>query len=121
VLSLAAPEADAGRLTALLSEKLASLALPEPVRLCELRSGPLVSRATPSISLWQPGEHGGGAGAESPAFLERLRTRLGADAIYGLEILPEHRPEAALARCESTLLQPEARSPKPEATFPPIL
>ncbi|MGQ0834420.1 MAG: hypothetical protein ACT4O5_05750 [Gammaproteobacteria bacterium] len=95
VLSLAAPEADASHLAGLLTEKLASLLLPEPVRVCELRSGPLAPRASPSCSLWQPGEHGGGAGAESPAFLERLRTRLGADAVYGLELFPEHRPEVA--------------------------
>jgi protein ImuB len=95
VLSLASPELDAGRLTDLLEEKLAVLVLPEPVRLCELRSGALVPWAAPSNSLWQPGEHGGAAGAESPAFLERLRTRLGVEAVHGLELVAEHRPEAA--------------------------
>jgi protein ImuB len=95
VLSLASPELDAGRLGGLLAEKLAMLVLPEPVRLCELRSGALVPWAAPSNSLWQPGEHGGAAGAESPAFLERLRTRLGVESVHGLELVAEHRPEAA--------------------------
>jgi protein ImuB len=104
-LSLATPEADASRITALLVEKLAPLVLPEPVRICELRSGALTSRATYSYSLWQPGEHGGGAGSESPAFIERLRTRLGADAVYGLELFPEHRPEAAWRTAPSDAVQ----------------
>ncbi len=30
-----------------------------------------------------------------PAFLERLRARLGPDAIYGLCLVPGHRPEVA--------------------------
>jgi protein ImuB len=95
VLSLASPELDAERLTDLLAEKLAVLVLPEPTRLCEVRSGALVPWATASNSLWQPGEHGGTAGAESPAFLERLRTRLGVESVHGLELVAEHRPEAA--------------------------
>lgn len=100
VLALAAPEADARRLAELLGERLAQLALPEPVRACELRSGPLVPRALPSASLWQPGEHGGAPGAEPPALIERLRARLGADAVYGLELFPEHRPERAFRTAE---------------------
>ena len=44
-LRLAAPEANAERLASLLRERLASLALPEPVRRCELRSGALTARA----------------------------------------------------------------------------
>ncbi|HKZ74102.1 MAG TPA: DNA polymerase Y family protein [Steroidobacteraceae bacterium] len=118
VLSLAAPEADAGRLTALLAEKLAQLALPEPVRLCELRSGPLVPRASVSNALWQPGEHGGGAGAEAPAFIERLRTRLGDEAVYGLQLLPEHRPEAAwrLAAAHAALERPQQPARRPRST-----
>jgi protein ImuB len=95
VLSLASPELDAGRLGDLLAEKLAVLVLPEPVRRCELRSGALVPWAAASNSLWQPGEHGGAAGGESPAFLERLRTRLGVESVHGLELVAEHRPEAA--------------------------
>ncbi len=94
-LRLAAPEADAGRLTALLRERLASIALPEPVRRCELRSGPLTTRASVSRSLWSPGERGHAGAGEMPALVEQLRARLGMNAVYGLCHVPEHRPENA--------------------------
>jgi len=93
VLRLAAPAAEATRLEELLGERLSALVLPEPVCSCELRSGPLVRRAFASNPLWQPGEHGGGAGAESPELIERLRARLGVEAVYGLKVLTGHRPE----------------------------
>ena len=32
---------------------------------------------------------------EAPALLERLRARLGAESVYALCLVPEHRPEAA--------------------------
>jgi protein ImuB len=46
-------------------------------------------------SLWRPGEHGGEVGSESAAFIELLRARLGPEAVHGVQILAEHRPEAA--------------------------
>ena len=95
VLRLAAPLADPAQLAALLGERLSALALPEPVRACELRSGPLVARVLACGGLWQPGEHGGGAAAQAPELIERLRVRLGAEAVHGLEMVADHRPEAA--------------------------
>jgi protein ImuB len=98
VLGLAAPVADVRRLTELLGERLNAIVLPEPVRACELRSSSLVKRVLTSNSVWQPGEHGGSAGAEAPELIERLRARLGPEAVYGLQVLPGHRPENAWAR-----------------------
>ncbi len=95
VLRLAAPVADVRRLTELLGERLSALTLPEPVRSCELRSSSLVKRVFSSNSVWQPGEYGGGAGAEATELIERLRARLGPEAVYGLQVLPGHRPENA--------------------------
>jgi protein ImuB len=94
VLRLAAPEADPQRLRELLGERLALINLPEPVRACEVRSGALMPRAFTAAGLWQPGEHGGGVSVESPAFIERLRARLGVEAVHGLALKPGHRPEA---------------------------
>jgi protein ImuB len=121
VLSLASPELDAERLTDLLAEKLSVLVLPEPARLCEVRSGALTPWAAASNSLWQPGEHGGAAGAESPAFLERLRTRLGVESVHGLELVAEHRPEAAwrTAASEVALARRDARKPAAAAVPSP--
>jgi protein ImuB len=93
ILRLASPVADARRLTELLGERLNALTLPEPVRSCELRSSSLVLRVLSSNSVWQPGEYGGGAGAEATELIERLRARLGPEAVYGLQVLPGHRPE----------------------------
>lgn len=95
VLRLASPLADPMQLAALLGERLSALVLPEPVRACELRSGPLVRRVLSSGGLWQPGEQGGGAAAQAPQLIERLRARLGPEAVHGLRAIEDHRPEAA--------------------------
>ena len=65
------------------------------MRGCELRTGALLTRPMPSLPLWQAGEQGGGAGVESPAFIERLRARLGDVAVHGVQMVADHRPEAA--------------------------
>jgi protein ImuB len=95
VLRLAAPEASADRLRSLLREKLASLALPGPVRRCDLRGGALSERPLASQALWSAGERGHAPSGEMPALVEHLRARLGATAVYGLRRVSEHRPECA--------------------------
>ena len=93
ILRLAAPLAEVARLTEVLGERLSALTLPEPVRSCELRSGLPVLRVLASNPLWQPGEYGGSGGPEAPELIERLRARLGHEAVYGLQMLAGHRPE----------------------------
>ncbi len=95
VLRLAAPEANAARLLALLRERLATLALPEPIRRCDLRSGALIEHALTSKPLWSPGERGHAPAGEMPQLIEHLRARLGAAAVYGLARVSDHRPENA--------------------------
>ncbi|HET7809610.1 MAG TPA: DNA polymerase Y family protein [Steroidobacteraceae bacterium] len=115
-LRLAAPEASAERFTRLLRERLATLALPGPVRRCELRGGALTQRALDSRHLWSPGEHGHTGSREMPALVEHLRARLGVNAVYGLRRVAEHRPENAWRVAEPVL--PGAAKPaaaKPEA------
>ncbi|MGH8227883.1 MAG: Y-family DNA polymerase [Steroidobacteraceae bacterium] len=101
VLKLVAPAANPHRLQALLAQRLLAVALPAPVRTCELRSGRLVPLVPDAGSLWQPGEHGG-AGAHarvaSVDLIESLRVRLGLEAVHGLRIHPTHRPEEASER-----------------------
>ncbi|MEY3713500.1 MAG: hypothetical protein RL321_1120 [Pseudomonadota bacterium] len=79
----------------LLSLQLSRCALLAPVVLCELRSGALRPRIACSASLWRAGEQGAGTTGEVPALVERLRARLGDEAVYGLCLVPEHRPERA--------------------------
>jgi protein ImuB len=114
-LRLAAPEFAAQRFAALLAEHFTRLVLPAPVRRIELRSGELLplagtaatnttaAVASGSDSLWRPGEQGGAAGRETPALLERLRARLGHDAVHGLCLIPDHRPEASWRIAEPAL------------------
>jgi len=116
VLRLAAPEANAERLLALLRERLATLTLPEPVRRCDLRSGALIEHALSSKPLWSPGERGHAPAGEMPALIEQLRARLGAAAVYGLARVSEHRPENAWRVAEPALAaavaQPRAETPR---------
>ncbi|HWZ62087.1 MAG TPA: DNA polymerase Y family protein [Steroidobacteraceae bacterium] len=97
-LRLATPAADAQHLAQLLGERLSALALSEPVRGCELRTEELLPYRPECPHLWQPGEHGGGVAGEGSGLLERLRARLGEEAVYGLKLLEGHRPEKAWSR-----------------------
>jgi protein ImuB len=97
VLTLAAPCADERRLVALFSERLNALPLRAPVRACELRADVLLPYLPGSPSLWQPGEHGGDAGAVSGDLIECLRARLGSEAVQGVTLREGHRPESAWA------------------------
>ncbi len=110
VLRLAAPLADPAQIAALLGERLRALALPEAVRACELRSGELVPRVLGSGGLWQAGEHGGGAAVQAPELIERLRARLGPEAVYGFEVVEDHRPEAAWKRGELRVITSTVQS-----------
>jgi protein ImuB len=102
-LRLAAAEWLAARFAALLALHLARIVLPAPVVRIELRSGALRAVVSGSAALWRPGEHGGGLGRESPALIERLRARLGSEAVYGLCLVPRHRPEVAWRVAEPAL------------------
>jgi len=113
-LRLAAPEASAERFACLLRERLASLVLPEPVRRCELRGGALRPLSLESRSLWSPGEHGHVSTGEMPSLVEHLRARLGAQALYGIRRVPEHRPERAWCMAE-----PVIAATRPDAGAPP--
>jgi protein ImuB len=110
-LRLATAELQASHFAELLSLQLSRITLPAPVLRCELRSGVLQAFVTQSESAWRPGEHGGGAGRESPALIERLRARLGGDAVYGLCLVPEHRPERAFGIAEPETAPPRSASP----------
>ena len=95
VLRFSAPLADAARLAALLEERLHALTLPEPVRACELRAGWPVPQPMQTGGLWQPGERGGLAAAPGVELIERLRARLGPEALETLTLVADRRPEAA--------------------------
>ena len=93
VLRCVVPEYRAARFTALLTARLESLPLAAPVQRLELTGGRLRSLVTGSQGLWRPGEHGGSGDAQLPEFLQTLVARLGENAVYGLELVGDHRPE----------------------------
>lgn len=104
--SLAQPSAQAAPFARWFAERLARERLPATVTRLQLRSGALRPLQVTTESLWRPGEHGGALGRESPALIERLRARLGSDAVYGLCLVDEHRPEYAYRVAEPTLGEP---------------
>jgi protein ImuB len=88
-LGFAEPVAAEARIAALLRERLSRVALPEAVRSVRLRGGPLVTARVEADDLFASGRRA----TAVPQLVERLRARLGAQAVHGLCIVPEHRPE----------------------------
>ncbi|MDB6082882.1 MAG: hypothetical protein JWN43_763, partial [Gammaproteobacteria bacterium] len=98
-LGLASITSEKRRLGDVLVEKLSGLELAAPVRGMELVSGSLQPLSADSLDAFA-GLRAGAvrAGETAPHLLERLRARLGDEAVYGLVPIPEHRPEAAWQR-----------------------
>ncbi len=92
------PAAGREHIGALLHERLAGLALCEPVRGISLRSQSLVASRETALDLFTRDRQAPGHGV--PQLIERLRARLGVDAVHGLRFVPEHRPESACAVME---------------------
>jgi protein ImuB len=89
-LRFAEPVGSVARITGVLRERLARIELCEPVRAVRLRSGPLVEARAMAADLFARDCRGGAA---VPQLVERLQARLGAEAVHGLRLVPEHRPE----------------------------
>lgn len=91
-LGLVAPSRDAEHLYALWRERLARLDLPAPVEEITLRADTLVPLASRAGDFFAP-KHADPA--TRAALIERLKARLGEDAVHGLALVAEHRPERA--------------------------
>lgn len=114
LLGLSSPNRDAGHLVTLLREKLATVQLPEGVETLTLVAGetrPLGSHNQPLFADGRPSHE------ERWRIVERLRARLGVDAVHGLETYPDHRPERAYRRT----LPGQAADGKSELQRPPWL
>jgi protein ImuB len=95
------------RLADVLDEKLNRLELAAPVRGMELLSGSLQPLSADSLDAFA-GLRGGGRDT-APQLVERLRARLGEEAVYGVVSIPEHRPEAAWQRVHELRLASAGR------------
>jgi protein ImuB len=107
-LGLATITSERRRLTDVLDERLNRLELAAPVRGMELKSGSL--QPLPAGSLDAFAGMGVSAGNSAPQLVERLRARLGEQAVYGVDFVPEHRPEAAWRRVHELRLTPATRA-----------
>jgi protein ImuB len=105
-LGLASNTSEQPRLMSVLSQKLSQLELAAPATSMELVSGPLQPLSAASLDVFaRQGGAGGGAGGDTaPQLVERLRARLGDQAVYGVRSVAEHRPEAAWQRVQELRL-----------------
>jgi protein ImuB len=105
-LGLASSTSEQPRLMGVMSQKLSQLELAAPATSMELVSGPLQPLSAASLDVFaRQGGAGGGAGGDTaPQLVERLRARLGDQAVYGVRSVAEHRPEAAWQRVQELRL-----------------
>ena len=100
-LGLASITSERRRLMDVLAQKLTRLELQAPVRDMELISGALQPLSAGSLDVFAARLSAGASGRDSlPQLVERLRARLGEDAVYGVVSIAEHRPEAAWRRVQ---------------------
>ncbi|MHB8476730.1 MAG: Y-family DNA polymerase [Steroidobacteraceae bacterium] len=124
-LGLASITSERRRLMDVLTQKLTRLELQAPVRDMELISGALQPLSAGTLDVFAGRPSAGASGRDSlPQLVERLRARLGEDAVYGVVSIAEHRPEAAwrrvqalppasTARAGGTMADPMTTMPRP--------
>ena len=114
-VNLASATRDAERLGQVLRERLSRTVLTQPVQAIVLEAGDFASLAGSSAGMFG-----------DPAFeaedwarlVERLRARLGHEAVYALAAQAEHRPEHAWRRVEPGEWDPrEAQAPGPRPVW----
>lgn len=108
------PTRESGRMLELLRHRLERLALPAPVVEVELE-----------VTQWQPfrtapGDLFGAGEGGDDLLLERLRARLGEEAVRGVALCPDHRPERAWRFCAPLDGEGEEVSPDPSARQQPL-
>jgi len=114
-IRLASPARDAKRFAELLRERLAALALAQPVEAIALEAEDFTPLGERTAGMF------GDAAAQAEDWarlLERLRLRLGAGAVHGLSLFPDHRPEYAWRRVAPGEWEPrEFRQPGPRPAW----
>ena len=95
-LGFVKPSRDTGRMQLLLRETLDRTRLPSPVHTIVLHAPLVLPLSASSGDLFKArnGE------ADGDLLLERLRIRLGKDAVHGIESASDHRPERAWRPCQ---------------------
>ncbi len=91
-IGLVTPTRNGAHLTLLARERLAALALPAPVHALRIEANDILVLAEENRELFPDRT---GAQGEWQKLVERLRARLGPEAVHGLAAHAEHRPERA--------------------------
>lgn len=110
VLRFVRPMADAEHALAVLAERMERLELPAPVIAARLRSGPLWPLEMETISHRLLSDPTQAAPQALTRLIERLRARLGADAVYSLQCVSDHRPEFA-SRVDEPVVSRKRKKP----------
>jgi protein ImuB len=90
-----APTHERDRLLRLLRDRIERLALPAPAIGLRLTTGVLQAMQTRAVELFETAP----IEALAHVLVERLRGRLGTDAVFGMKTAAEHRPELAWSPC----------------------
>jgi protein ImuB len=110
-IGLVAPTRDAAHLIMLARERLSVTAPPAPVQGLRLEAGEILALAEESLHLFPDRVNAQG---EWEKLIERLRARLGADAVHGLDTCAGHRPERKWRTAEPATRRAAAnRAPRP--------
>jgi protein ImuB len=96
VLGLAAPTRDLQRMLLVSRDRFARLQLRAPVHEITLTADDVLVLPEKNLELLPDASRSG----DPAVLLERLRARLGPEAVRGLRVVAEHRPELAWGYCE---------------------
>jgi protein ImuB len=107
-LGFAKPARDVARMQLLLRETLGRTRLEAPVHTLVLRAPLVLPLSGSSGDLFQKSRE-----ADGDLLLERLRIRLGKDAVYGIETAADHRPERAWRPAQGQKRAAEANRHRP--------
>lgn len=113
-LRLSAPAREAEHFERIAGDRLAQLTLAAPVLELVLESGRLRRYERRQNDLWHEPDSGGPTDNNWPAVLDRLRARLGPDAVTWLHYNNDHRPEhASVEQTYPPDATPQAQAPRP--------
>ena len=108
-MNLAEPARDQERLVRLFIDRLEQIHLSAPVVALSLRAGPVEPAVAGSGVLFGDPGRGDSESAKS-SLIERLQARFGMESLYRMDLVDEHRPEAAWSKSKQ-FLQRKRRPP----------
>lgn len=107
-LGFAKPTRDAARMQLLLRETLGRTRLVAAMHTLVLRAPLVLPLSASNADMFHKSRE-----ADGDLLLERLRIRLGKDAVYGVETVPDHRPEQAWRPVQGEKRAAEANRHRP--------